>query len=103
MASSKFGWGTELPEAFFFFRQSLYQNAKTVPQIKPQPLPSQSFLTHYFIVTILFHVLQKERLTVLLDQSQRNIYEHFERIGNVMVEITSAGTSFCKLVHIACT
>jgi hypothetical protein len=69
MASSNFGWGTECPEDFFFFCQSLYPNAKTVPQIKPQPLPSQSFPVHYFLIAMLFDALQKERLTVLLDKS----------------------------------
>ena len=68
MAISNFGWDTERSESFFF-RQSLFPNAKTVPQIKPQPLPSQSFPIHYFLITILFDALQKERLTVLLDKS----------------------------------
>jgi len=67
MASSNFGWDTESPQAFFF--QFLYPISKTVPQIKPPPLPFQSFPIHYFLITILFDALQKQRLTVLLHKS----------------------------------
>jgi hypothetical protein len=46
---SDLSWNTDYPEwGFSGFSQSFQVNAEIIPQARPQPLPSISFLIHYY-------------------------------------------------------